>query len=244
MAQNPMMLLILSSIMAVSSFLAGALPLSLSLSSRQLRAVTQLGAGLLVGTALSIIIPEGVGALYDVHSQSEAESNRSTIGLALVCGFILMYLIDMIPSVSARNDSTHIPLSSSNHDDMSTSGSSTKHPESNATTIGLVVHAFADGIALGASSAEPSSVGLVVFAAIMMHKAPAAFGMTTSLLKQGMSKQKARAHLLLFSLAAPMGAFVTYIVVQALANQGKKQSANEGGYWTGVALVFSGGTFL
>jgi zinc transporter 9 len=112
----------------------------------------------------------------------------------------------------------------------------------NATTTGLIIHAFADGIALGASTAHPSSVGLVVFIAIMIHKAPAAFGLTTQLLKQGLNKREARGHLLLFSLAAPLGAFVTWFAVRILG--GGSDAGGDGKFEAGMALVFSGGTFL
>jgi zinc transporter 9 len=109
----------------------------------------------------------------------------------------------------------------------------------------LVIHSFADGIALGASSAAPSSVGVIVFAAIMVHKAPAAFGLTAALLKQGLNKRAVRTHLLLFSLAAPLGAIMTWLFIKTLAGQGFDTSdASHGQFWTGVALVFSGGTFL
>jgi zinc transporter 9 len=45
-------------------YLAGSIPLALTLSEGLLRRVTTFGAGLLIGTALLVIIPEGVEALY------------------------------------------------------------------------------------------------------------------------------------------------------------------------------------
>jgi zinc transporter 9 len=108
----------------------------------------------------------------------------------------------------------------------------------------LIIHAFADGIALGASTTAPStSLGLIVFLAVMLHKAPAAFGLTSVLLKQGVSKRTARTHLLLFSLAAPAGAFVTWSTVHLLGRA--RLGGDDGLTWaTGCVLLFSGGTFL
>ena len=234
------MLLILGGIMALSSFLAGILPLSVSLSQRQLRIMTAVGSGLLVGTALVIIIPEGIEALYSDTKHEQAghatkghPTSHSVIGITLVLGFSLMYLIDVLPPLLSSKSSSngHIPLSTA---DLSSEPPTPfkpppAHSHAHATTIGLV-----------AASSTPS-VGLVVFVAIMLHKAPAAFGLTTALLKQGLNKRAARTHLLLFSLAAPMGALVTWAVVGALAGWGLD---GESGFWTGVALVFSGGTFL
>jgi len=57
------------------------------------------------------------------------------------------------------------------------------------TTIGLTVHSAADGAALGASlyldsmsdTPEMAGLSLLIFAAIMLHKAPASIGFGTYL---------------------------------------------------------------
>lgn len=121
---------------------------------------------------------------------------------------------------------------------------STPAPQSSATTIGLVIHAAADGIALAASSfISQSSIGFIIFLALMVHKAPAAFGLTSVLLKQGFTKRQARAHLVIFSLAAPVGAFATWVLVNLIAG-GRIEGGESTHFWTGLLLLFSGGTFL
>lgn len=297
-----------------SSFLAGSLPLSFSLTQRQLRLISTLGTGVLVGTALIVIIPEGIETLYSstsishisepgqppepvvdttikgglaalglhghpqpdferrdarfedaglspspisvvsgsIRARAEDEhaheqSPHAWIGLSLITGFILMYLIDTLPSLG--------PTPSLPPQHISLHNLGTPEPrspvtcsQSSSTTIGLVIHAVADGIALGASTATPTtktSLGLVVFMAIMLHKAPAAFGLTAVLLKQGLSKRSARAHLAVFSLAAPAGAIGTWILVNLLGRAGMGSGDSSNGVWrTGIVLIFSGGTFL
>lgn len=119
-----------------------------------------------------------------------------------------------------------------------------EQPRGSATTIGLVIHAAADGIALGAStSSSNAGLSLMIFFAIMVHKAPAAFGLTSVLLKQGFSKRAARAHLLLFSLAAPVGALLTWTFAHSIGHSRKGDPASTA-WWTGMLLLFSGGTFL
>jgi zinc transporter 9 len=82
----------------------------------------------------------------------------------------------------------------------------------------------------------------IVFLAIMLHKAPAAFGLSAVLLRAGLAKRQARGHLIVFSLAAPVGAIVTWILLNVLGSEG---AGGEGiQWWTGVLLLFSGGTFL
>ncbi|KAF2200895.1 ZIP metal ion transporter-like protein [Delitschia confertaspora ATCC 74209] len=360
------MLLTLSTIMAIASFLAGILPLSFSLSQRQLRFITFLGTGVLVGTSLIVIIPEGIETMYsssvkshshgrragnlgimsvasqqtglkhpkefpalqarsevldtnfvrlgsikapgaiivertpdDKKEQAKAPKEQSIpqngdddstegikeghsrihpieepkepghnekerephvyVGISLILGFILMYLVDVLPealsSAKPRYQPLHISLSDLSrgpHNASTTTLNSTEPQEpetlppsrASATTIGLVIHACADGIALGASSTAPStSLSLIIFLAIMLHKAPAAFGLTSVLLKQGLSKRTARNHLLLFSIAAPAGALGTWALVHLLGRG--RLGGDDGLKWvTGCVLLFSGGTFL
>ncbi|KAH7067786.1 Zinc/iron permease [Paraphoma chrysanthemicola] len=380
------MLLALSTIMGVASFLAGILPLSFSLSPRQLRILTLLGAGVLVGTSLIVIIPEGIETMYSAGSKSHAHMSQKAIqptipsvsslqngvrhpaefhtwkredsvdndflpggpvkasgpdyssdkaaievqlkkmkdskdkekdkledthpqkggdddsteghkeghtrvhapeddeatghvehddgpsphayiGVALILGYILMFLVDHLPDTISSSKPKYMPMHISlsnlhrgphNASSLSLNGMASEAvtplatpmpphlvpKKTSSTTIGLVVHACADGIALGASSTAPStSLSLVIFFAIMLHKAPAAFGLTSVLLKQGLSKKTARTHLAFFSLAAPVGAIATWAIVHTFGRG--RLGGDEGLTWsTGWVLCFSGGTFL
>ncbi|PYI08275.1 Zinc/iron permease [Aspergillus sclerotiicarbonarius CBS 121057] len=332
-------LLALSIVMAITSFVVGSLPLAFTLSPSQLRLISSLGMGVLVGTSLIVIIPEGVETLYSANSLSNRKelSSRSTtavnwqhrevpvtnypssreaseysdadeaspsilstlpstpvtvptvqdeqprlqgrkeetsndqaeeshdedssphawIGIALISGFILMYLVDKLPVFAspAKQERTpyHISLdnlgsglrrnsSPSREGGLLDAGSIPRRSHSFATTTGLVIHAAADGIALGASSSD-TGLSFIIFLAIMVHKAPASFGLTSVLLKQGLSSRTARAHLLIFSLAAPVGALMTFLFVQIMGSG--SGSDDVGNRWrTGVLLLFSAGTFL
>ncbi|TPX48378.1 hypothetical protein SeMB42_g00011 [Synchytrium endobioticum] len=79
-------LLLLSVLTFVGSFLAGSIPLALSLKEEQLRLVSTLGAGLMIGTALTVILPEGVDTLYNVQlkATSDISSNQDVGTLAAV----------------------------------------------------------------------------------------------------------------------------------------------------------------
>ena len=183
-------------------------------------------------------------------SESHTRTPHAWIGLSLILGFILMYLLDTLPQLapSSRTPPRQNIYSLS---DLSTASSPTGNapppPRSFSTTLGLCIHAAADGIALGASSSSSTtkSLSFIIFLAIMVHKAPAAFGLTSVLLKQGLGKRAARAHLVFFSLAAPAGAVATWMVVRTLGG-GAAEGAGEESmrWWTGVLLLFSGGTFL
>ncbi|XP_056151612.1 zinc transporter ZIP9 isoform X2 [Lampris incognitus] len=227
---------LLSLSMLVGCYVAGTIPLAVNFSEERLKLVTVLGAGLLCGTALAVIIPEGVHALYEEvlegghhsHGQaavvevSEAKGEADTalgvsaehvhsheqlhayIGVSLVLGFVFMLLVDQIGSSHVHNSD----------DPESARIASSKI----TTTLGLVVHAAADGVALGAAaSTSQTSVQLIVFVAIMLHKAPAAFGLVSFLMHAGLERNRIRKHLLVFALAAPVLAMLTFL---GLSQQG------------------------
>ncbi|KAB5570011.1 Zinc/iron permease [Coniochaeta sp. 2T2.1] len=319
--------------MALASFLAGALPLSMTLSQSQLRLISSLGIGILVGTSLIVIIPEGIEAVAttggaghthgarqarslgradvswnmprnipgirvghntldtdfegiiakdmipnlipiktnlkrddeptdkphdDNPSHTEPSLPTFFIGFALMTGFILMFLVDRLPrhateTLQSAPATRHISLDNleSSHPQNQEESESflgslaptPKQSRSLATTTGLVIHAAADGIAMGASATTSDmKLGFIIFVAIMVHKAPAAFGLTSVLLKQGLSKRAARGHLIVFSLAAPLGALATYLIVSLIG--GDSMEGESGQWWTGMLLLFSAGTFL
>lgn len=199
------------------------------------------------------------------HKENETEHAHShevptlEIGFSMIAGFILMFLIDRLPrhateSLRSGPETRHMSLNDLEGADTASIdeeadgflNSLTPTPRkarSLATTTGLVIHAAADGIAMGASATSSNMrLGFVIFIAIMIHKAPAAFGLTSVLLKQGLSKRAARGHLVIFSLAAPVGAFSTWIMITLLG--GDHLQGNSGQWWTGMLLLFSGGTFL
>ncbi|KAI4256124.1 MAG: hypothetical protein LQ352_002231 [Teloschistes flavicans] len=361
------MLLTLSTVMAIASFLAGSLPLSFALSQSRLQLISTIGMGVLVGTSLIVIIPEGVDTLYSAseavhhthtrrnliplpldvrwqqqpsvysplsardeidptasnpfgampgpilpegasidsdpstssasdpprtptepgkigileahpsspstspstsplsadtkqpsipHASQPSRTPHAWIGISLILGFILMYLLDTLPLLAPQTSPSRTQniyslsdLSSSSPTTPMSLQSTQKSQRTFSTTLGLVIHAAADGIALGASHSSGSSTGLgfIIFLAIMIHKAPAAFGLTSVLLKQGLGKRSARAHLVVFSLAAPAGAVGTWLIVRMLGGGGGGGGVGEEmstRWWTGVLLLFSGGTFL
>ena len=207
--------------------------------------------------------PEKVPA-DDAEHESEHSPPTLLVGFSLVTGFILMFLIDKLPRHATETlqqppPTRHIVLNNLSQALLEPSAEtgeeesesflqsltpSPKQTRSLATTTGLVIHAAADGIAMGASATTSNTrLGFIVFMAIMIHKAPAAFGLTSVLLKQGLSKRAARGHLIVFSLAAPFGALSTFLLVHILGGGGAKNQ-DSGQWWTGTLLLFSAGTFL
>ncbi|KAJ8454579.1 hypothetical protein ONZ51_g12948 [Trametes cubensis] len=117
-------------------------------------------------------------------------------------------------------------------------------------TLGLVVHALADGLALGSAALSesnldrtsvdtiaPTGLSVVVFLALAVHKAPTALALTTSLLSTSLPHAQCKRHLAIFSAATPIGTVLSYMVLSYLG-------ADSHSHWPGIALLFSGGSFL
>jgi solute carrier family 39 (zinc transporter), member 9 len=251
--------------MFVGAFGSGYIPLSFSMSESRLRLVTIFGAGLLVGTALIVIIPEGVAMHYegqqrhhaaalaaataaataattatplaspgslasaplvspvsaaaaaaeahdhagggpggDAHDHAHADPEIThahpghwQIGAALAVGFAFQLVVDRISGgLHSHAHGTAVPGGASasapgadgQELNVRAKPGSDHSAKSKSALMGMVVHAFVDGVALGAAVREgDSALGLIVFIAIMLHKAPSSFGLSSYLLHHGIS---------------------------------------------------------
>ncbi|KRX17040.1 Zinc transporter ZIP9 [Trichinella nelsoni] len=237
--------LLLSVFMFIGSLMIGIVPTIVSLPENRIKLSGALGAGLLVGTALGVIVPEGIHAIHasphlnaegkhfdhyenipiskdvsvvkqfiprpkamgkaDLHTAQENwlmhecsavnfEGKSRIIGVTLLYGFLFMFLIEHITErYTHGNDRGRVRI---HHGWMA--------------TIGLIVHSATDGIALGAAAFADSSVTFIIFLAVLLHKAPAAFGLSTYLLNEGLEKSKIRKLLIIFSSSAPLATLLTF----------------------------------
>jgi len=278
--------LAMSALLCAGSFAIGMLPLSFTFSRSTLAKLTTFGTGLLLGTALGVIVPEGVETL--AIAGNAAKFPTRLIAIALLSGFKFMLFVERIISARSHSHShTHIPLPTTeppppprtprsatsesnghvefdadlelgelertqgiafepedshrpttNYREVDHDGKKTAYP----LTLGLVVHALADGLALGSSalandSGAPSSLSVVIFIALIIHKAPTALALSTSLLSTSLSRADCRKHLAVFSASTPIGALLTFGIMSLLHVPGDST-------WSGFALLFSGGSFL
>ena len=205
---------LLAAIMFAGALAFGYIPLGFRFSHTRLEQFMALGAGVLIGSAFLVIIPEGLeltlGAAVGIAPMF--------LGGAILAGFTLMLLLEFfgLPhAVHHEEDRELLSLSA---------------------TIGLVIHASVDGLALGASVTSSTETGLIVFAAIMLHKGPTAFGLASFLAHIETGQARSRLYLLLFALTSPLAAILAFY---ALRDSALASDAN-----VGLALLFSAGTFL
>ncbi|KAF8442885.1 Zinc/iron permease [Boletus edulis BED1] len=240
----------MSLVLGAVSYGIGLAPLSVPLSKKQLSVLSNLGTGLLIGTAIGVILPEGIEELVT----GERSSYSFNIGLPILLGFAAMFVLEEYAShgLLHAHSSTSQPgglvfdvnleerghLPAPEHPPLrhaETSGVRRAYPLS----LGLIIHALIDGYALGVSASNTRSpnLSIIVFLAIIVHKAPTALALTTALLANSLPVMECKRYLLYFSLATPVSSILTYGLYAF-------NSEKNTGTWAGSALLFSGGTFL
>ena len=212
---------VFAAIMFVSVMAFGYIPLSLELSSNRLKQLTAIGAGVLIGSAFLVVIPEAL-EIFEGHEEEgheeEGHIEPSVIGLSILIGFVLMLLLETFG----------LPHAVHHDEDKDLLGLS--------ATIGLIAHAAADGLAVGASVSSSTETGVIVFLAIMLHKGPAAFGLSSFLKHIKLEESKSKLYLIMFALSSPIVAILTFFTL--------KDTSFATDDNIGLALLFSAGTFV
>jgi zinc and cadmium transporter len=192
-----------SGVMAGAVFLGGIVPVFRHWHRQRLPLILSFAAGLLLGSAFFHLIPEGF------------ETTGASLGIWVLGGFLFLYFVEHFITV-------HI-----------CEGIDCEvHKLGISAFIGIALHSLIDGIALGSGLLVPG-LGFVVFTAILGHKAPEVFSLTTVLLHGPMSKAKIIFINIFVWAMVPTGAILAYSFLR---------SHNPS--WIGKALGFSAGTFL
>jgi zinc transporter 9 len=224
--------LLIAVIVLVLSLLGGYAPRALAgrLTNTRLEDMTGIASGLLLTSALLLVVPEG----FHVAAEAAHEAGLDevfvfapvTLGFTVLLGFVVMLLLEGFGIGHAVHEEHHDHAEGHGHAHV-------HHPTSPAVlALGLSVHAVADGIAIGAAAATgESSFSLLVAVAVILHRVPAAFSLGVFALHE--SGSRGHRELLMFAVATP---FATVLSFQLLDQASEKLVA--------LALLFSAGTFL
>ncbi|KRX58351.1 Zinc transporter ZIP9 [Trichinella sp. T9] len=258
--------LLLSVFMFIGSLMIGIVPTIVSLPENRIKLSGALGAGLLVGTALGVIVPEGIHAIHaSPHLNAEGKhfDHYENIPISKDVNVVKQF----IPRPKGNFFENNTENTAMGKADLHTAQENWLMHDCSApkmffvfnesmlgndrgrvrihhgwmATIGLIVHSATDGIALGAAAFADSSVTFIIFLAVLLHKAPAAFGLSTYLLNEGFEKSKIRKLLIIFSSSAPLATLLTFAgISQAQIGHSANSSSNV----IGILLLISAGSFL
>lgn len=192
----------------LGTFAIGVLPLyyaSRSPSEKALALMSQLGLGMLLGVAFMLVIPEGLERAGEKYA-----------GLDLLVGFLVTFLAESWKKVA-----------------VGTQGVAGK-VLGNSVVVALTVHAIADGLVLGVAAGEIRML-LVLLVAVVVHRIPVVLSLVSVLVsRQRLPRKEVTGHLLLFSVASPVG----YLIALLFSAFGVSSG------FSGHLLLASGGSLL
>ena len=201
-----------------------------------------------------MVIPEGIQNVYASRADGAryALPPKDLVAFCLLGGFLLMFVVEQ--HMTACSAQPRASPSASVWSDAPSEATLQWQPGMDDAApwygvlsglLGILVHAAADGVAMG-SSVESSDVSLrvVVILAILVHKAPASVGICTLLMSRHSSKNQIRFAVLVFAVTTPVFALLTYGILQGLLTATGSTGAVIGSREIGAILSFSGGTFL
>lgn len=166
--------------------------------NRSYRLLLVFAGSYLFGITVVHILPE----LYRQHDQVEV------IGLFVLAGFFLQHLLEYFTSgIEHGHLHTHDGHHAHSHHGSSVSAI--------VLLLALCVHAFLEGGMLAETPALMGQydVNAILFG-IALHRAPAAFALMSVLTHQLQSRRTAVPYLVMFSLAAPLGLFISSYLVE------------------------------
>ncbi|NDB64405.1 MAG: hypothetical protein EB156_01455 [Euryarchaeota archaeon] len=168
---------------------------------------------------------------HDEHDHEEGEHEESglpILGLAVLLGFLVMLLLEASGAGHAVHEEHHRHKDDHGHDHI-------HHGRSGWTlVIGLSIHALADGLAIGASLAVgDAALSTAVIAAVLIHKAPAAFSLGVFSKHERGTDTDAVRDVLLFSMATPVAIIISSIALADIEHG-----------TLGLIMLFSAGSFL
>ena len=181
--------LLLALITSVATALGGALALKVR---DRTHIILGLAAGLMLGLVFFDLIPtvftENVASFGGVRS----------VSLAIVVGFLLLHLVERLFATHEPHESHYGDAADHHH----------KHYAGSLAALAMGGHVFADGLGVGAAFRVSSSLGLAVFAAIVVHAFSDGLNTVTFLVKEHMWTKKASGLLLVDALGRVGGAAV------------------------------------
>ena len=202
-----------------------------------LRRITGIASGILLASALLVVVPEGFELATGEHEEGgedeEAGHEEEGVGNLLIGGAVLAgFLMMLILEGSGIGHAVH----EEHHDHHDEHGHEHVHHRNSPWIIvlGLSLHSAADGLAIGSAAAGTSeAVTALVALAVLIHKVPAAFSLGVFSMHERENKNDSIKDIVIFSLATPVMILVSFYTLQGMDE-----------HLIALAMLFAAGTFL
>lgn len=159
---------------------------------RVLRYFVALGAGFMLATTLGEMVPESL-ELYGRKA-----------GLLILIGYLIAHFFE-------HTLSPHFHFGEETHSDEFVD-----HHKGYSVVVGLMTHAFFDGIAIASGFIVSSWLGWLIFIAIFLHKLPEGFTVASVMLASGRTRRAAWLASALLGAATLAGVFTMLLTSHAV----------------------------
>jgi ZIP family zinc transporter/zinc and cadmium transporter len=194
---NPIALSILLGFTAgVANIAGGALLVHRQWEPRYLKYFMALGAGFMLATSITEMVPASVRLDGD---------NGVRAGFLVLLGYLIIHFCEHVVS-------PHFHFGAETHHDEFAS-----QDKSTTVLLGLVIHAFFDGIAIASGFLVSNWLGWIVFLAIFLHKIPEGFTVSSVMLASGRSSVRAFAASVILGLGTLLGVFTMLLIRNGVA---------------------------
>jgi zinc transporter ZupT len=180
--------LILGAIAALADVVGGLVLVRARGVERYLRYFVALGAGFLMATALIEMTPESLKLSPQLGP------------ILIMAGYCVVHLLE-------HTISAHFHFGEETH-----GGEIVSKHTGNAVMAGLSVHALFDGVAIGSGFVVSRWLGVLIFLAILLHKAPEGFTMASVMLASGRSRSMALYSAVALAAATLAGVLIIELV--------------------------------
>lgn len=147
----------------------GALLVVRPWGERSLKCFMALGAGFMLATSITEMVPASVAL----------NSGTTRAGFLALLGYLLIHVCEHVVSGHFHfGEETHTAEFAGDHRGIT-------------VLVGLIVHAFFDGIAIASGFQVSNWLGWIIFLAIFLHKIPEGFTITSVMLASGRAARTA-----------------------------------------------------
>ena len=199
------LLALLLGLTAAAANLVGGLLIARRQWSRQyLKYFIALGAGFMLATAMIEMIPESVKLRGDTSSFFFNDTNA--VVLFVLAGYFIVHFFEHTAAPHFHfGEETH-------HQEISQAHASY------AALLGLVIHAFFDGVAVASGLLVSTWLGGVIFLAIFLHKVPEGFTVASLMVASGQSRRVALTSSAVLGGATLLGVGLMFVLRSAVAD--------------------------
>jgi ZIP family zinc transporter/zinc and cadmium transporter len=172
---------------ALANIIGGFIVTSQKTARKSLRYFIALGSGFMLGTVFLEMVPESFAL-------------TKAAPMLVLLGYVIVHIFE-------HTFASHLHFGEEiHHDELENPAVAI------SALVGMLVHTFFDGVAIGAGFIVSESVGVLIFLAVLLHKIPDGFTISSIALTSGYSSRSALIAATSLGASTLFGVFAVYLI--------------------------------